>query len=48
MLQLRNPLDELCQHYPNEANELEKISRALDSAGVTHSDHLALSNTLNH
>jgi hypothetical protein len=42
MLRLRNPLEELHQHHPNEANELEKISRALDSAGVTHSDHLAL------
>jgi hypothetical protein len=42
ILRLRNPLDELRQHHPNDANELEKISRALDSAGVTHSDHLAL------
>jgi hypothetical protein len=44
MLQLHNPLDKLHQHYPNDANELEKISHALDSAGVTHYDHLALSN----
>jgi tetratricopeptide (TPR) repeat protein len=43
MLQLRSPLDKLRGHYPDEANELEKISRALDSAGVTHSDHLTLS-----
>jgi hypothetical protein len=41
MLRLRNPLDELRQRHPNEANELEKISRALDSAGATHSDQLA-------
>jgi hypothetical protein len=39
MLRLRNPLDELRQH----GNELEKISRALDSASVTHSGYPALS-----
>ena len=43
MLQLRNPLDELRQRHPNEAAELEKISRALDSAGMAQSDHVALS-----
>jgi hypothetical protein len=40
MLRLRNPLDELRQHH---RNELEKISRALDSASVTHSGYPALS-----
>jgi hypothetical protein len=35
MLQLRTPLDKLRQHHPNEADELERISRALDSVGVT-------------
>ena len=34
MLQLRTPLEDLRQHYPNDANELDKISRALESAGV--------------
>ena len=40
MLRLRNPLDELRQCHPNEADELEEISHALDSAGVTNSSHL--------
>jgi len=35
ILQLRTPLDELHQHHPTEADELELVSRALDSAGVT-------------
>jgi hypothetical protein len=43
MLRLRSPLDELYRCHPNEANELEKISRALDSAGVTNYSHLGLS-----
>ena len=33
MVQLRTPLDELRQHHPNEANELEKISRASTQPG---------------
>jgi hypothetical protein len=43
MLRLRNPLDELRQHHPNEATKLENISRALDFAGDARPDHLALS-----
>jgi hypothetical protein len=40
MLQLRSPL-ELRRRHPDEANELEIISRALDSAGVTYPDPLS-------
>jgi hypothetical protein len=43
MLRLRNPLDNLREHHPKEANEPEKISRTLDSTRVTYSDPLALS-----
>jgi len=39
MLRLRTPLHELRERYPHEANELDRISRALDSAGITHLDH---------
>ena len=40
MLQLRTPLDVLRQHHPDEADELELVSRALDSASITSSlDH---------
>ena len=49
MLQLRTPLDNLCQHHPQEADGLEKISRALESASMAqnlvHSD-VATSQTL--
>jgi len=38
LLRLRTPLDELRQHHPSEANELERISRALDTSGVAHPD----------
>ena len=34
MLQLRTPLDKLRECHSKEANELERISRGLDSAGV--------------
>jgi len=46
MLQLRTPLDTLRQHHPNDADELEKISRTLESTG-SHSgrDHLSPSTT---
>ena len=40
ILRLCNPLDELRRCHPNEADELQEISRALDSAGVTNSSHL--------
>jgi tetratricopeptide (TPR) repeat protein len=44
LLQLRSPLDELRQCHPDEANELAKISRVLDSASIADSSHLGLSN----
>ena len=34
MLQLRTPLDELREHHSDDAKELERIARALDSGGV--------------
>jgi hypothetical protein len=34
MLQLRTPLENLRQRHPYEADELEKISRALESAAT--------------
>jgi len=40
ILRLRTPLDELRQHHPNEANELERNSRALDASGVPHPGNL--------
>jgi len=40
LLQLRTPLDELREHHPSEANELERISRALDTSGVAHPNGL--------
>jgi hypothetical protein len=36
ILRLRTPLDELHQLHPSEADELEKISRALDASGVMY------------
>jgi len=39
MLQLRTPLDELHKSHPDEAASLGKISRALDSAAISNSDH---------
>ena len=40
ILQLRTPLNNLRQHHPHEADKLEKISRALESAGTVQSpDH---------
>jgi len=39
MLQLRTPLDALHQSHPNEGAELERIARALDTAGVMYGHH---------
>ncbi|THU96590.1 TPR-like protein [Dendrothele bispora CBS 962.96] len=35
ILQLRTPLDELCQQYPDIANELSEVSLALNTAGTS-------------
>jgi len=40
LLRLRTPLDELRQHHPSEAYDLERISRALDMSGVAYPDGL--------
>ena len=39
MLQLRTPFDDFHRH-PKEAESLESISRALDSAAVAYPNHL--------
>ncbi|THU88185.1 hypothetical protein K435DRAFT_969583 [Dendrothele bispora CBS 962.96] len=36
LLQLRTPLDELHQQYPDIANELSRVSQALDNAGTSN------------
>jgi len=47
ILQLRTPLDNLRQRHPGEANKLEEISRALESAGTTQStDHSSSSSVV--
>jgi hypothetical protein len=41
VLQLRTPVDELWRHHPTKADELERVSRALESAGTINTGHSA-------